>query len=118
MKMMKTISKIYVSKHAVSRFKERFRLYFKSHVFSTFQNIVWFIQKLVNEGYEDVEFSLTPFYVNKLASKHNGGCVKINNSFMTFICKRVNYNEFLVLTVLLSTSKQCDILASLIDKRS
>ena len=115
--MPKVYDKIIVSNHVINRIRERFRLYFKDSVISNNIKTRYLVEKLIKEGREDVEFAMTPFYVNKYDSKHGGPSIRIINDFITFRCKKISQNEIMVLTCMINKQEPRAILELMVDRK-
>ena len=92
------MSDIIVTRHAHSRFMERFRLYFASSMVTSKRMWNSVIAEKVKGGRICERWDQCPFWVNKVFSEY-GKCVIVNNGPCFFICKVKNNSKVVVVTV-------------------
>lgn len=77
--------KLVITKHAIERFTQRFRLMFKANWFKD-DNTRHLIKNLFNKSYRDLAFEMTPFYRNKLSVKHGRPLTLFKTGEIVFVC--------------------------------
>jgi hypothetical protein len=80
------------TKHALSRLEQRFRLYLNPKVSTEQQAVVWF-----NRSSRLNEWMMSPFYLNKMRTKHGNREIYKYNIIYFIVSDRKDYK--LVLTV-------------------
>ena len=81
-----------VSRHAIKRFKERCRGLFPASTFSDDRLIISMILGQVSKGIECFYWKLSPFYRNKIMSKH-GDIRVLKRSGVFYVTARVGTQE-------------------------
>jgi len=85
-------NKVIFTKHALLKIEQRFRLYLNPKFSVKEQALDWF-----NKSIKLNEWEMSPFYKNKMTSKH--GDVKIYKYNIIYFIVRYDYNNIIVITV-------------------
>ena len=94
---------VYVSKHARVRFVTRFKLKFHPSYFINDSMTDSLIETLIKNSRVDASWRLSPFYRNKVESKHGPTKVFVSDAKgITFICAPLNNGDIIVRTVVKS----------------
>lgn len=91
--------KLLISKHAINRFKERFRLHYNSSWFVS-NRVPELMETLFNKSNRVSEFDLCPFYKNKLSTKHFSPLVMFRADDVVFVCTKTIDERWFIKTCL------------------
>lgn len=79
--------KVVITKHAVDRVVQRFRLFMFAHEIDDPKR---FLMREYNNAYVDMRLELCPFYKNKLAWTHGAGSFFAHSKNLTFMCTNID----------------------------
>lgn len=95
-------SKIIVSRHARTRFKERFYYYFHISYFYTEDLTNSLLIELAKNAKEVIWWKLSPFYLNKVTSKYGPTVVLEVSKGINLLCTPLDGGKLMIRTVVKS----------------